>query len=113
MADADKPLVWLGGEVKTPPFSASARLEAGVLLRRLQRGELLSLPHSRPMPAIGRRCHELRIPDERVTWRIVYRLDPDAIVIGEVFAKKTPQTPAKVIENCQRRFRLYDEAGEG
>jgi len=112
MADADKPLVWLAGEVKTPPFSARARLEAGVLLRRLQCGELLSLPHSRPMPGIGRRCHEPRIPDERVTWRIVYRLDPDAIVIGEVFAKKTPQTPAQMIENCQRRFRLYDEAGE-
>ena len=24
----DKPLVWLNGEVKTPPFSESARLEA-------------------------------------------------------------------------------------
>jgi phage-related protein len=110
MANTDKPLVWLAGEVKTPPFSASARLEAGVLLRRLQRGVLLGLPHSRPMPGIGRRCHELRIPDERVTWRIVYRLDADAIVIGEVFAKKTPQTPPQVIDNCQRRFRLYDEA---
>jgi phage-related protein len=109
---ADKPLVWLEGEVKTPPFSAAARLEAGLLLRRLQRGELLSLPHSRPMPSIGRRCHELRIPDERVTWRIVYRLDPDAVVIGEVFAKKTAQTPAEVIHVCKQRLRRYDEAGE-
>jgi hypothetical protein len=38
---ADKPLVGLHGEVKTPPFSPAARLEAGMLLRRLQRGELL------------------------------------------------------------------------
>ena len=110
---ADKPLVWLHGEVKTPPFSATARLEAGVLLRRLQRGDHLGLPHSRPMPTIGRRCHELRIPDERVTWRIVYRLDPDAVVIGEVFAKKTPRAPEEVITVCKRRFRRYDEAGEG
>ena len=113
MADSDKPLVWLAGEVKTPPFSAQARLEAGVLLRRLQRGELLSLPHSRPMPGIGKRCHELRIPDERVTWRIIYRLDVDAIVIGDVFAKKTPQTPGTVIDVCHRRFRRYDDAAEG
>ncbi len=113
MADSDKPLVWLAGEVKTPPFSAKARLEAGVLLRRLQRGELLSLPHSRPMPSIGRRCHELRIPDERVTWRVVYRLDEDAVVIGEVFAKKTAQTPESVIDSCQRRFRRYDADAEG
>lgn len=106
----DKPLVWLHGEVKTPPFSLEARIEAGVLLRRLQHGESLGLPHSRPMPSIGRRCHELRIPDENQTWRIVYRIDPDAVIIGEVFAKKTQKTPKQVIETCQRRFRQYDEA---
>ena len=47
MSPDDKFLVWLSGEVKTPPFSAEARLEAGFLLRRLQQGEKLSLPHSR------------------------------------------------------------------
>ncbi len=106
----DKPLVWLHGEVKTPPFSREARIEAGVLLRRLQHGESLALPHSRPMPSIGRRCHELRIPDENLTWRIVYRIDPDAVIIGEVFSKKTQKTPKQVIEICQRRFKQYDEA---
>jgi phage-related protein len=109
MSPADKPLVWLAGEVKTPPFSAAAGLEAGVLLRRLQRGESFGLPHSRPMPAIGRRCHELRVLDETVTWRIMYRLDPDAIVIVAVFAKKTAQTPAYVLDACRRRLRGYDE----
>ena len=88
MALADKPLVWLEGEIKTPPFSQAARLEAGYLLRRLQRGEALGMPHSRPLPSIGARCHELRINDERTTWRIIYRIDSDAIVILEVFNKK-------------------------
>jgi len=60
----DKPLVWLHGEVKTPPLSATTRIEAGVLLRRLQRGENIALPHSRPMPLIGKACHELRIQDQ-------------------------------------------------
>ena len=105
----DKPLVWLHGEVKTPPFSAKGRLEAGLLLRRLQRGELLEMPASRPMPSIGARCHELRITDQSVTWRIVYRIDADAIVIGDVFAKKTAQTPPPVIALCKQRFRQYDE----
>jgi phage-related protein len=89
MAPGDRPLVWLHGQIKTPPFSAAARIEAGLLLRRLQRGELLSLPHSRPMPSIGPRCHELRIDDEKQTWRIMYRLDADAVVVTEVFGKKT------------------------
>jgi hypothetical protein len=59
--------MWLHGEVRTPPLSGAARIEAGVLLRRLQRGVSLSLPQSRPMPSIGKRCHELRITDENAT----------------------------------------------
>jgi phage-related protein len=112
MLPGDKPLVWLHGEIKTPPFSLEARVEAGVLLRRLQAGEKLGLPHSRPMPPVGPRCHELRIPDAQATWRIVYRLDADAVVIAEVFSKKTANTPQHVIETCQRRLRAYDQAVE-
>jgi phage-related protein len=105
--------MWLHGEVRTPPLSAAARIEAGVLLRRLQRGESLGLPKSRPMPAVGRRCHELRIPDEDAIWRIVYRVDTDAIVVAEVFAKKTQAMPKRVIDACKRRLRVYDSvAGE-
>jgi phage-related protein len=109
MNGTDKPLVWLEGEVKSPPFSQAARLEAGFLLRQLQEGRTLALPHSRPMPSVGPRCHELRIVDERDTWRIVYRIDPDAIVILEVFSKKTAATPKRVIEVCKNRLRQYDE----
>src|SRR5688500_9753897 len=108
MASSDKPLLWLHGEIRTPPLSQAARVEAGVLLRRLQQGEKLGLPHSRPMPGVGRRCHELRIQDEDATWRILYRLDPDAVVILEVFSKKTQQTPKAVIDACQNRLRRYD-----
>jgi phage-related protein len=108
MAVTARPLVWLHGEVKTPPFSVGARIEAGLLLRRLQVGEKVTLPHSRPIPAIGPRCHELRIQDQGVTWRIVHRLDPDAVVIAEVFHKKTRSTPRHVIEICRRRLWVYD-----
>lgn len=108
MTQSGKPLMILHGEVKTPPMSREARIEAGFLLRQLQEGVVLSLPHSRPMPSIGNRCHELRIQDGHVTWRIVYRNDADAIVILEVFAKKTSKTPKKVVEACQKRLRLYD-----
>ena len=109
----DKPLVWLSGEVKTPPFSTEARIEAGFLLRRLQGGLGLAMPHSRPMPAIGKRCHELRIQDADKTWRIIYRVDPDAIIIAEVFAKKQQSTPASVIQKSQERFRRYDVVVQG
>ena len=105
-----KPLVWLSGEVKTPPFSALARREAGYLLRMLQVGEKLAMPHLRSIPAIGKGCHELRVTDENKVWRIVLRIDRDAIVILDVFAKKTNSTPARVKDNCRRRLKNF-EAG--
>ena len=80
----------------------------GLLLRQLQDGEMLAMPHSRPMPSIGSRCHELRVNDERNTWRLVYRIDADAGLILEVFAKKTKETPQHVIMDCQRRVKVYD-----
>ncbi len=103
----EKVLVWLRGEVKTPPFSKVARLEAGFLLRRLQRGEILKMPSSRPMPVVGRGCHELRVNDERKSWRIIDAVDSDAIVILEVFAKSTEKTPPQVIDVCRERLRRY------
>ena len=110
MGRTDKPLVWLEGEIKTPPFSTAARIEAGFLLRLLQQGKTLGLPHSRTMPVIGTRCHELRINDAGASWRIMYRIDADAIVILEVFSKKTAQTPKTVIDVCIRRLKEYDDA---
>ncbi len=113
MSPRDKPLLWLHGEIKTPPMSRQARLEAGFLLRQLQKGESLSLPLSRPMPVIGARCHELRVSGGEVEWRIFYRADPDAVIIAEVVGKKSRKTPSKVIENCQRRLAAYDRAAGG
>ena len=113
MSPRDKPLVWLHGEIKTPPMSQQARLEAGFLLRRLQKGETLSLPWSRPMPDIGARCHELRISDGDVEWRIFYRADPDAVVLADVLKKKSRTTPKKTLQQCQRRLAAYDKAAEG
>src|SRR5262249_41576529 len=105
---SDKPLVWLRGEIKTPPFSKEARIEVGLLLRRLQIGESIEMPHSRAMPSLGRRCHELRIHDDRRDWRILYRVDEDAIVIGDIFPKTTQRTPKRILEECKRRFARYD-----
>ena len=87
-----------------------ARIEAGYLLRLLQEGQAVGMPKSRPMPVVGSRCHELRVRDAGADWRIVYRLDADAVVILEVFSKKTRATPKTVIDACTRRLREYDHA---
>jgi phage-related protein len=107
----DKPLVWLYGEIKTPPFSNKARQEAGLLLREIQQGVPLSMPHSRNMNTIADGAHELRITDEgNVKWRIIYYIDDDAILILEVFKKKTGETPESVKEVCRKRLYAYRQA---
>jgi phage-related protein len=112
-AGSGRPLVWLGGELVTPPLSREARVEAGVLLRRIQEGEHIGMPHARAMGSVGPRCHELRINDRGQTWRVVYRVDPDAVIILEVFSKKSRTTPDDVLQTCRRRLAMYDRLAKG
>ena len=113
MSRQDKPLVWLRGEIKTPPLSAEARVEAGFLLRQLEEGMSLVMPHLRKMPSLGPRCGELRVMEERGSWRILLRIDSDAIVVLDVFRKTTPQTPQHILSACRARLRRYDRAAKG
>ncbi|MEX0670139.1 MAG: type II toxin-antitoxin system RelE/ParE family toxin [Pirellulales bacterium] len=108
--ESRKPLVWLHCRVKTPPFTKQGRVEAGILLSLLQAGKTLSMPHSRALPAIGPRCAELRIRDAEHNWRIVYRLDHDAVIVMDVFTKKTQRLPNEIIQKCRERLRDYDKA---
>ena len=108
MNSKDKPLVWMHGEITTPPFTENAGIEAGYLLRQIQKGIKLSLPQSRPMPSIGTQCYELRINDKNLTWRIIYRIFADAILILEIFEKKTNKTPKSIIDVCKQRIKRYE-----
>ncbi len=69
------------------------------------------MPHSRPMPIIGPGCHELRVQDEKATWRLVYFIERDAVTILDVFEKKTSKTPERVVEACRRRLKAYKALG--
>ena len=105
-----KPLVWLHGEVKTPPFSAEGRQEAGKLLRLLQEGARLAMPQAEPLSDVGPRCGALRVREAEHNWRIVYRIDADAVLVLEVYAKKTRTIPDDVLDRCKRRLKHYDAA---
>jgi phage-related protein len=105
-----KPVIWLHGEIKTPPFTADGRQEAGMLLRLLQEGERLGMPQAEPLPDVGPRCGALRVRDTEHNWRIMYRIDSDAVLVLEVYAKKTRKIPDEVIERCKKRLKQYDAA---
>lgn len=112
----DKPIVWLDGPPQSPPLSEEAQDEAGYLLRKLQKGESIGMPHSKPLPKVAARLHELRINDEDVTWRIFYRIDDDAIVVVLIDPKKSTQgikTPKKVLDKVRKRLKDYDQLAGG
>ena len=104
-----KPLRWLADEITAPPFSLTAVLEVGALLKIVALGGMPAMPQSRPMPSIGTRSHELRVNDRNQTWRIVYYIAHDAIVVLDVFSKKSRATPKQVVDRCKRRLRRYEQ----
>jgi phage-related protein len=104
-----KPVRWLYGEIKTPPFSAKARKEAGDLLQALQHGESLGMPKAERLPIVGPRCGAIRVRDDQHNWRIMYRVDPRLILVIDVYDKKTRTIPDEVIDRCKKRLRQYDE----
>ena|SRR5579863_1942227 len=108
-----KPIVWVHGEIKTPPFTPQGRQEAGMLLRLLQEGEALRMPQAEPLPDVGDRCGALRVRDAGHNWRIMYRIDADAVLVLEVYSKKARKIPDEVIERCKQRLKRYGSAIEG
>ena len=79
------------------------------LLRLLQEGVLLSMPQAEPLAIVGPRCGALRARDGDHNWRIMYRIDADAVVILEVYAKKARKIPGNVVTRCRKRLKDYDE----
>ena len=110
----DKPLYVLHGQIKTPPMSAQARVEAGYNLQLVQQGEMLAMPVSRPMPAVGASCHELRIgdPELGIEWRVIYCVDSDVVIVLDVFKKASRETPDRIKQACRERLSRYLRARE-
>lgn len=104
-----KPLRWLAGQITVPPLSQEAALAVAALLEVVALGGMPTMPHSRPLPSVGLRCHELRVKNGNRTWRIVYHIAVDAIVVLDFFCKKTQETPKLVIDRCKKRLRRYEQ----
>jgi len=80
-----------------------------MLLRLLQEGNVLGMPQAEALPDVGARCGALRVRDAEHNWRIMYRIDADAVLILDVYCKKTRKIPSEVIERCEKRLKQYDE----
>jgi phage-related protein len=108
---ADKPIIWLGSRenLLVPPLQRQTQRKAGFLLRQLQMGVKLVDPDFKPMRTIGKNCHGLRLTDaKRGELRIIDRIDRDAILVVDVFFKKSRSTENQVIDRCKSILVEYD-----
>lgn len=87
-------------------FPEDVRADLADALARLDEGHTLSLPLSRPMPAVGKGVHELRFRDRSGVYRVLYYLaGAGRIWLLHAFQKKTQQTPQHNIDVAKKRLR--------
>jgi len=96
LKSCDRELAKLPKETREDLADALARLEAGLTL---------SMPLSRPMPAIGRSAHELRLKHRSGVFRVIYVLKRSRIYLIHAFRKNTQKTPKRNLELARKRMR--------
>jgi phage-related protein len=86
-------------------FPKEARIRPGKGLSRLQLGEQLAMPNSRPMPAVAAGVSELRVKGEDGSFRVFYHTASSrGVLVFHSFAKKTQRTPPLEIEIGKKRL---------
>jgi phage-related protein len=99
-----KPIRFLGDSLKClRDFPEDAKQDAGYQLDKVQRGE--QPDDFKPMPSIGRGVEEIRVWNDRGTYRVIYtaRLS-DAVYVLHAFQKKTQATAKREIDLVKERF---------
>jgi phage-related protein len=78
----------------------------GKAILELQRGVVLKMPLSRPMPGVGPGVHELRTKDASGAYCSLYVVKfRKAVYVLHVFEKRTRSTPLHDIQVGKRRLK--------
>jgi phage-related protein len=87
-------------------FPGDVRRVFGKAVFDLQLGFALSMPLSRPIPAVGSGVSEIRLHDASGAYRAFYVVrTTQAVLVFHVFVKKTATTPRREIRLAQRRLK--------
>ena len=93
-------------EKELKEFPEVVREDLADALALLEEGVNLSMPLSRPMPAIGKGVHELRLKERSGIYRVVYFIRRQSeIWLIHAFQKKSQQTPKENIELAKQRLK--------
>jgi len=93
-------------------FPQGVRRELGKAIFDLQKGDVLAMPVSRPMPSVAPGVAELRIRDRSGIYRaFYYRLSPRGILVFHTFVKKSQTTPKRDLDLGRKRLKemLHEE----
>ncbi len=93
-------------------FPEDVRQEIGKVIYDLQKGEVLTMPLSRPMPSIEPGAAELRIRDRSGIYRaFYYSRSPRGILVFHAFVKKSRTTPVRELDLGKKRLKelLHEE----
>ena len=92
-------------------FPASVQKELGDLILWLQLGGTLEMPHSRPMPGVGRGCRELRVRGGgRYLQGILFFENKGQNSDFSCIPKKSQKTPKREMENGKKKLKeMIDE----
>lgn len=87
-------------------FPEEIRGDVADALARLDAGQSLTMPLSRPMSIIGNGVHELRLKDRSGAYRVFYVLSGAGIVyVLHALQKKTQATPKSNLDLARKRLK--------
>ena len=87
-------------------LSEEVRGDLADAIARLEEGQKLAMPLSRPMPSIAPRVHELRLRDRAGIYRVFYALiGPGGIWLLHAHTKKTNAATPQTIDLVKKRLK--------
>ena len=87
-------------------FPKEVRTRLGRGLFRLQLGEQIAMPNSRPMPRVAAGVSEIRIKAEDGSFRaFYYTASSRGVLVFHAFVKKTQRTPPLEIDLARKRLK--------
>lgn len=87
-------------------FPKEVRVRLGRGLFRMQLGERIGMPNSRPMPAVAPGVSELRVKGEDGIFRVFYyTASLRGVLVFHAFVKKSQRTPPLEIELARKRLK--------
>jgi phage-related protein len=86
-------------------FPKDVRNRLGRSLFRLQMGDQIGMPQSRPMGSVAGGVSELRLQAKDGSYRVFYyTASRDGVLVVHAFVKKTQRTPPMEIQIARKRL---------